>query len=132
MMVVSTCSFADDAAAAAPTALEHGAARAGEPPDPGVAPRRVRRDPASFAGGLVAAITGGVAIQVGAGLMLSQADMPATPGFGNEGNDDVVLAGGIVMLAGAALVALGLPLAIAGGTRVPAPAVARSPVSFAF
>lgn len=78
---------------------------------------RHRRSPAMFAGGLAMAITGGIATTVGASMAIAGGggcftfcgDHPRKENVGLE------TAGFIVLASGAAMLLLGVPLAVAGG-----------------
>jgi hypothetical protein len=100
-------------------------APAPQPPAMSVGParqeRRRRRDPGLFAGGLATAIAGGVAINVGAAMVVVASDPCLMMCVDHVRHTDTTLqtAGVAVLASGVILVAVGVPLAIAGGRKVP-------------
>lgn len=112
--------------------LASGAARADDTmtskSEPGAEEPRRRANATLFAAGLTSTIAGGVALNVG-GAMLFVAGDPCLMGkdwCGTKNPDETLaIVGGSVMLAGVAMVAAGIPMAIAGGKRVPVSAAAN-------
>jgi hypothetical protein len=87
-------------------------------------PQRVRRDPGLFAAGLTMAIAGGLAVNVG-GVLVYTADnlcdgVIQGPFCFHDHKDQVHNAGMALLLTGALLIVSGIPIAIAGGRKVPA------------
>jgi hypothetical protein len=90
----------------------------------GVAPQqqRVRKDPSLFAAGLTTAIVGGVGLQVGATLV-ALSDKSCWIMCGEKSTHEIdrplQTAGFVTTPASLAAVAVGIPLAVVGGKKVP-------------
>jgi hypothetical protein len=94
---------------------------------------RRRRNPGLFAGGLVMAVTGGVATTVGATMLMTGGGGCVTYCGDGPRKENVGLetAGGVVLLLGLAMIGIGVPLAVAGGKfdqAAPAPRAMLVPV----
>lgn len=85
---------------------------------------RPRRDPALFAAGLTTAIGGGVAMNVGAVLLVAGATSctGACEGSVVEMDEGMLTSGAVTIAVGALMVAAGIPMAVIGGRREPASA----------
>lgn len=109
---------------------------------PNQAPLLPRRDPSMYGVGVGATITGGVAVPVGGILVLVNLMQRVGDGFECAGrlgqsscprsSDTMGTVGAVMVVSGLVLLAVGIPMIVVGGKRVPKDMTAFDPLTVRF